>query len=81
MSLSKRLFNLSFTDLYLLFDMTGANRIVDLERVTNHDVKAVEYYLKVFFLFHEFCEWLNKKIRRNFLNWESRSIRSGFILV
>jgi len=28
------------------FKVTDANRIKQLERTTNHDVKAVEYYLK-----------------------------------
>jgi adenylosuccinate lyase len=28
------------------FDVSGAQRIKDIERTTNHDVKAVEYYLK-----------------------------------
>ena len=39
-------------DIYLHFDIVAANRIVDLERVTNHDVKAVEYFLKALFLTH-----------------------------
>ncbi|MGB1221468.1 MAG: lyase family protein, partial [Alcanivoracaceae bacterium] len=28
------------------FDMAGAERIKEIERTTNHDVKAVEYYIK-----------------------------------
>jgi adenylosuccinate lyase len=31
---------------YLDFDEAGAKRIKEIEKVTNHDVKAVEYYLK-----------------------------------
>ena len=33
-------------DLYLNFDEEGARRVKDIEKVTNHDVKAVEYYIK-----------------------------------
>jgi adenylosuccinate lyase len=33
-------------NLYLDFNMTDAERIKEIERVTNHDVKAVEYFLK-----------------------------------
>ena len=32
--------------IYEQFDETAAQRIKDIEKVTNHDVKAVEYYLK-----------------------------------
>jgi len=32
--------------IYLEFDETGGARIKDIEKVTNHDVKAVEYYIK-----------------------------------
>jgi adenylosuccinate lyase len=32
--------------LYEDFDLTGAEKIKDTEKITNHDVKAVEYYLK-----------------------------------
>lgn len=28
------------------FDMEGAKRVKEIEAVTNHDVKAVEYYIK-----------------------------------
>ena len=28
------------------FDEEGANRVKEIESVTNHDVKAIEYYLK-----------------------------------
>ena len=33
-------------DIYLKFNEEGAQRVKDIEKVTNHDVKAVEYYIK-----------------------------------
>uniref|UniRef100_A0AB33IVI0 Adenylosuccinate lyase n=1 Tax=Prevotella sp. GTC17254 TaxID=3236794 RepID=A0AB33IVI0_9BACT len=33
-------------DIYRLFDETCAQRVKDIEKVTNHDVKAVEYFIK-----------------------------------
>lgn len=33
-------------DIYLKFDLEGAKRVKDIEKVTNHDVKAIEYYIK-----------------------------------
>ena len=33
-------------DVYRLFDEQGAQRVKDIEKVTNHDVKAVEYFIK-----------------------------------
>ena len=33
-------------DLYLEFDVNEAYKIKEIEKITNHDVKAVEYYLK-----------------------------------
>lgn len=33
-------------DIYQKFDETSAQRVKDIEQVTNHDVKAVEYFLK-----------------------------------
>lgn len=33
-------------DIYLKFDLTAGERVKELEKETNHDVKAVEYYLK-----------------------------------
>ncbi len=33
-------------DIYANFSEAGAQRIKDIEKVTNHDVKAVEYYIK-----------------------------------
>ena len=41
MSLAPRL-----RDIYLKFDEAGAARVKEIEGVTNHDVKAVEYYIK-----------------------------------
>lgn len=32
--------------LYTTFDLVAAKRIKDIESITNHDVKAVEYYIK-----------------------------------
>lgn len=33
-------------DIYRKFDEAGAARVKEIEKVTNHDVKAVEYYIK-----------------------------------
>lgn len=33
-------------DIYRLFDEKSAQRVKDIEKVTNHDVKAVEYFIK-----------------------------------
>lgn len=33
-------------DIYRQFDEQGAQRVKDIEKITNHDVKAVEYYIK-----------------------------------
>lgn len=33
-------------DIYLTFDEAGAARVKEIEGITNHDVKAVEYYHK-----------------------------------
>ena len=33
-------------DIYLKFNEEAAQRVKDIEKVTNHDVKAVEYYIK-----------------------------------
>ena len=33
-------------DIYLSFTSADAARIKDIERITNHDVKAVEYFIK-----------------------------------
>ena len=33
-------------DIYRQFDMAEAQRVKDIEKVTNHDVKAVEYFIK-----------------------------------
>ncbi len=32
--------------IYEYFDVVAANRVKDIEKTTNHDVKAVEYYIK-----------------------------------
>lgn len=33
-------------NIYMKFDETGAARVKEIEKTTNHDVKAVEYYIK-----------------------------------
>ncbi len=33
-------------DIYRLFSETDAQRVKDIEKITNHDVKAVEYFIK-----------------------------------
>lgn len=33
-------------DIYRAFPLAGAQRVKDIERITNHDVKAVEYFIK-----------------------------------
>ena len=33
-------------DIYRNFDVSSAQRVKDIEKVTNHDVKAVEYFIK-----------------------------------
>lgn len=43
--------------LYKDFDITYAQRIKDIESKTNHDVKAVEYFLKEKFLEFGFGRW------------------------
>jgi adenylosuccinate lyase len=37
---------IALRDLYLNFDQADAQRIKDIEKTTNHDVKAVEYFIK-----------------------------------
>ena len=44
-SFDKSLFE-SLRDIYRRFDETSAQRVKDIEKVTNHDVKAVEYFIK-----------------------------------
>ena len=44
-SFDKGLFE-SLRDIYRSFDETSAQRVKDIEKVTNHDVKAVEYFIK-----------------------------------
>lgn len=36
----------SLRDIYRTFDEQGAARVKEIEKTTNHDVKAVEYYIK-----------------------------------
>ena len=36
----------SLRNIYRKFDEDGAQRVKDIEKITNHDVKAVEYYIK-----------------------------------
>ena len=44
-SFDKALFS-RLRDVYRHFDEASAQRVKDIERTTNHDVKAVEYFLK-----------------------------------
>ncbi len=44
-SFDKSLFE-RIRDIYHKFDVSNAQRVKDIESVTNHDVKAVEYYIK-----------------------------------
>lgn len=41
----KELFG-TLRDIYLKFNENGAARVKEIEKITNHDVKAVEYYIK-----------------------------------
>ena len=41
----------SLLDIYRSFSIEDARRVKEIEKVTNHDVKAVEYFLKDFYLF------------------------------
>ena len=48
--------------LYLDFSLSDASRIKDIERITNHDVKAVEYFIKEKFdtlLLQEYKEFIH----------------------
>lgn len=45
------------TDIYHLFDLTDAEDIKRTEKITNHDVKAVEYFLKTAFNKLELAEY------------------------
>jgi adenylosuccinate lyase len=38
--------NLDLREIYNSFSLQDAQRIKDIEKVTNHDVKAVEYFIK-----------------------------------
>lgn len=44
-SFDKELFS-ELRDLYLTFSISDAQHIKDIEKITNHDVKAVEYFIK-----------------------------------
>ena len=44
-------------DIYKEFDLKGAFRIKEIEKITNHDVKAVEYFIKEKFEEAGFSEW------------------------
>jgi adenylosuccinate lyase len=39
-------YNIRLRDIYNSFNLDDARRIKDIERITNHDVKAVEYFIK-----------------------------------
>src|SRR5690606_27580262 len=47
----------SLRALYEDFDIKEAERVKELERTTNHDVKAVEYYLKERFFKSGWGRW------------------------
>jgi adenylosuccinate lyase len=47
----------SLRELYEEFDIKEAERVKELERTTNHDVKAVEYYLKERFFKSGWGRW------------------------
>ena len=44
-SFDKSLFE-RLRDIYRNFDENEAQRVKDIEKITNHDVKAVEYFIK-----------------------------------
>jgi adenylosuccinate lyase len=44
-NVDKKLFK-SLRDVYQRFSISEAEKVKDIEKITNHDVKAVEYYLK-----------------------------------
>lgn len=48
---------ISLRSIYNDFDMTGARKIKENEKVTNHDVKAVEYFLKEKFAVSGWQRW------------------------
>jgi len=46
---TKKLASIQIDDLralYETFDLVAAQRVKDIEKITNHDVKAIEYYIK-----------------------------------
>ena len=48
---------LQLRSVYEDFDITGAEKIKEIEKTTNHDVKAVEYYIKEKFTSLGFDKW------------------------
>lgn len=51
-------------DIYRKFDVSNAQRVKDIESVTNHDVKAVEYYIK-----EEFDKIGNLEVYKEFVHF------------
>ena len=52
----------SLKDIYLDFSVEDAQKVKDIEKVTNHDVKAVEYFIKEKFNqlnLHEYKEFIH----------------------
>jgi adenylosuccinate lyase len=49
--------NIALRSIYKDFDLTGARKIKENEKVTNHDVKAVEYFLKEKFTSSGWQRW------------------------
>lgn len=52
-----------FRNLYKSFDESHAQRIKEIEKVTNHDVKAVEYFIK------EKLDELNLEVNKEFIHF------------
>jgi adenylosuccinate lyase len=50
------------------FDVSGASRVKEIESVTNHDVKAVEYYLR-----EQFAEMPELAVKSEFLHFACTS--------
>jgi adenylosuccinate lyase len=48
---------IALRSIYIDFDLTGARKIKEHEKVTNHDVKAVEYFLKEKFTSSGWQRW------------------------
>lgn len=62
-SFDKSLFE-RIRDIYRKFDVSNAQRVKDIESVTNHDVKAVEYYIK-----EEFDKIGNLEVYKEFIHF------------